>query len=129
MKHWSGQETAAFLDAVAEDRLYAAWLLFLRRGFRRGELAGLRRADVDLESTPGRIAVTNTVSLWMASRPSPSRRPRPGSEAGGSRRTSLGCHQPPPPGVGTLTRVPAMLTNGSVSRRLVDKTLTSALTG
>lgn len=63
MKHWSGQEAGAFLDAVAEDRLYAAWLLFLGRGFRRGELAGLRWADVDLESTPGRIAVTNTVVL------------------------------------------------------------------
>lgn len=63
MKHWSSEEAAAFLDAVSDDRLFAAWSLFLGRGFRRGELAGLRWADVDLETKPGRIAVTHTVVL------------------------------------------------------------------
>lgn len=63
MKHWSGTEAAAFLDAVSDDRLFAAWQLFLGRGFRRGELAGLRWDGVDLDSKPGRIAITHTVVL------------------------------------------------------------------
>jgi integrase len=39
---------AAFLDSVRPDRLYALWWLAALRGLRRGELAGLRWADLDL---------------------------------------------------------------------------------
>jgi integrase len=39
---WAGGCT--FLDHVRDDRLYAAWLLLVTTGMRRGELAGLRWA-------------------------------------------------------------------------------------
>jgi integrase len=55
---WSADEARAFLTHVGGHRLYAAWLLFVTRGFRRGELAGLRWGDVDLDA--GRIAVRRT---------------------------------------------------------------------
>ena len=58
MSAWSPAEAAAFLDKVADDRMYAAWLLFLTRGPRRGEVAGLRWADVDLEG--GRMSIRHT---------------------------------------------------------------------
>jgi len=34
---------------VAEDRLYGMWWLIALRGLRRGEAAGLRWIDVDLD--------------------------------------------------------------------------------
>jgi integrase len=40
---------AAFLDSLRPDRLYALWRLAALRGLRRGELAGLRWADLDLD--------------------------------------------------------------------------------
>jgi integrase len=49
MKVWSPAELRAFLAAVGGDRLYAAWLLLATTGMRRGEVLGLRWADVDLE--------------------------------------------------------------------------------
>jgi integrase len=36
MKAWTAAETAKFLAHARDDRLYAAWLLFLTRGARRG---------------------------------------------------------------------------------------------
>lgn len=47
---WTGQQLAAFLTGVAQDRLYAAWWLAALRGLRHGELAGLRWTDVDLQA-------------------------------------------------------------------------------
>ena len=41
-------QTGTFLDSVADDRLYAMWHLFTFTAMRRGEMAGLRWADVDL---------------------------------------------------------------------------------
>lgn len=46
---WTPQQIGAFLDAVADDRLFAMWHLFAVTGMRRGEMAGLRWADVDLD--------------------------------------------------------------------------------
>jgi integrase len=55
---WTTQQLAAFLKFVAEDRLYAMWRLIALRGLRRGESAGLRWVDVDLDQhahvTPSR---------------------------------------------------------------------------
>jgi integrase len=45
---WTAAQLAAFLDSVHPDRLYALWWLAALRGLRRGELAGLRWADLDL---------------------------------------------------------------------------------
>ena len=54
MHVWSPEQLRAFLDRAREDRLYAAWLLFATTGMRRGEVAGLRWPDVDLDA--GRIS-------------------------------------------------------------------------
>ncbi|GAB2491880.1 hypothetical protein GCM10026982_15660 [Nocardiopsis aegyptia] len=50
-------QTGAFLDHAVEHRLYAAFHLIAFRGLRRGEAAGLRWPDVDLDAgtvTPSR---------------------------------------------------------------------------
>ncbi|SPT51310.1 site-specific integrase [Actinomadura madurae] len=49
MAVWTAEQTAAFLHAVRGHRLYAAYHLIALRGLRRGEVAGLRWMDVDLE--------------------------------------------------------------------------------
>jgi integrase len=46
---WTAQLLAEFLRFVAEDGLYAMWWLVALRGLRRGEAAGLRWVDVDLD--------------------------------------------------------------------------------
>ena len=45
---WTHIETARFLDAACEERLYAAFYLLLVGGLRRGELLGLKWQTVDL---------------------------------------------------------------------------------
>lgn len=46
---WTVTQTASFLAAIAEDRMYAAFHLIALRGLRRGEAAGLRWCDLDLD--------------------------------------------------------------------------------
>jgi integrase len=58
MKVWSGAQLRAFLEAAADDRVFALWHLAVFTGMRRGELAGLRWADVDLDTTSLRVAST-----------------------------------------------------------------------
>jgi integrase len=53
---WTAQQAALFLTAVRTERLYAAWLIALSCGLRRGELAGLRWFDLDLDR--GTLSVT-----------------------------------------------------------------------
>lgn len=45
----------AFLDAVADDRLYPLWVLLGHSGLRRGEALALRWSDLDLDT--GRLTV------------------------------------------------------------------------
>ncbi|MFE7380574.1 tyrosine-type recombinase/integrase [Streptomyces zhihengii] len=47
---WSLDETLAFLAAARSDPLYAAFVLAITMGLRRGEIAGLRWQDIDLEN-------------------------------------------------------------------------------
>jgi integrase len=54
MHVWSPEQLRTYLDHVRSDRLYAAWLLFATTGMRRGEVAGLRWPDVDLDA--GRVS-------------------------------------------------------------------------
>ncbi|XVQ11522.1 site-specific integrase [Spirillospora sp. CA-255316] len=49
MAVWTTAQTAQFLDAIASHRLYAAYHLIALRGLRRGEAAGLRWCDLDLD--------------------------------------------------------------------------------
>jgi integrase len=46
---WTPAQTAGFLNAIRGHRLYAAYWLIALRGLRRGEAAGLRWCDVDLD--------------------------------------------------------------------------------
>jgi integrase len=55
MRVWTPEQLRAFLAHVRDDRLHAAWLLLATTGMRRGELAGLRWVDVDLQA--GRLSV------------------------------------------------------------------------
>jgi integrase len=50
MRVWSPAQLRTFLTQVCADPLYGAWLLFATTGMRRGEVAGLRWADVDLDA-------------------------------------------------------------------------------
>jgi integrase len=47
---WTPEQTGAFLDAVADERLYAVFHLIAMRGLRRGEACGLRWEDTDLDA-------------------------------------------------------------------------------
>ncbi len=51
---WTVRQLVAFFAFTAGDRLFALWWLIALRGLRRGEAAGLRWADVDLD---GRVIV------------------------------------------------------------------------
>jgi integrase len=52
LRHVVGTE--GFLRYVKDDGLYAAWTLFLVLGMRRGEVAGLRWSNVDIEDATER---------------------------------------------------------------------------
>ena len=49
MEVWTPEQAANFLHALGDDRLVPLWTIALDTGMRRGELAGLRWSDVDLE--------------------------------------------------------------------------------
>ena len=76
MRVWSPDQLRAFLEHVRDDHLYAFWLLVASTGMRRGELAGLRWADVDLEA--GRLSVRQprvvVANLPQASEPKTARK-------------------------------------------------------
>jgi integrase len=59
MKTWRPCDVRTFLEGVKHHRLYAAYLLAVTTGMRRGEILGLRWADVDLEAQ--RVAVRQTI--------------------------------------------------------------------
>jgi integrase len=52
---WTPEHLRAFYASVAEDRWFAMWRLFASTGLRRGEGAGLRWSDVDLDA--GRLTL------------------------------------------------------------------------
>ncbi|MGW3148394.1 site-specific integrase [Streptomyces sp. NPDC001177] len=49
LRPWSLDETLTFLEAARTDPLYAAFVLAVALGLRRGEILGLQWKDVDLE--------------------------------------------------------------------------------
>ncbi|MDB5876467.1 MAG: integrase family protein [Ramlibacter sp.] len=57
---WAAEQAMRFLTAVRADPLYAAWLVALSCGLRRGELAGLRWCDVDLDRAFLRVTTQRT---------------------------------------------------------------------
>lgn len=56
---WEPEELSAFLAAVRGDRLEAAWRLSAMTGMRRGEVLGLRWADVDIDGA--QISIRNAI--------------------------------------------------------------------
>lgn len=58
MAVWSPEQLRAFLESVAEDRLYCLWHLLCLTGARRGELCGLKWNNVDLDG--GRITISES---------------------------------------------------------------------
>ncbi len=56
MKTWSTEQAREFITFIRGDRLEALWILMLTSGMRRGEVIGLKWADIDLDA--GRLAVT-----------------------------------------------------------------------
>ncbi len=58
---WTTAEATKFLSSVASDRLRAAWWLFLARGPRRGEVAGLKWLNLDLDGGAMRVVETRVV--------------------------------------------------------------------
>ncbi|MEU6764813.1 site-specific integrase [Streptomyces sp. NPDC046853] len=52
---WSLDETLDFLTAARRDPLYAAFVLAIALGFRRGEIVGLRWENVDLDKREIRV--------------------------------------------------------------------------
>jgi integrase len=71
---WTTEQSAAFLRFVAQDRLAVMWWLIALRGLRRGEAAGLRHPDVDLDAGVAMISFPFPGSVVMRRRHCP--RPR-----------------------------------------------------
>jgi len=59
MHTWTGEQVRTFLDHVRDDELYAAYVVSVTCGTRRGETLGLRWSDVDLDR--GRISIAQTI--------------------------------------------------------------------
>ena len=57
---WTADELRSFLEHVAGNRLFIAYLLLATTGMRRGEVFGLRWRDVDLVAR--RASVTQTIT-------------------------------------------------------------------
>jgi integrase len=60
MTTWTARQLSTFLGTLAGDRLEVAILLGATTGMRRGEVLGLRWADLDLDK--GRLSVRQTLS-------------------------------------------------------------------
>lgn len=59
LRTWTAGELHRFLTSVRGDRLYAAWQLAALTGMRRGEILGMRWADLDLDA--GWLSVRQTL--------------------------------------------------------------------
>ncbi len=46
---WTPEQAAAFLETVRHDKFYAAYLLAIQAGLRRGEILGLRWCDINFK--------------------------------------------------------------------------------
>ena len=58
---WSAEQLAAFLGHLDDHRLAAAWWILATTGMRRGEVLGLRWADLNLNDSPATAVVSRTL--------------------------------------------------------------------
>jgi integrase len=68
---WQPDDVRKFLAHIADDPLAALWTVAAFTGLRRGELCGLRWADVDLEAEVPGIVIRQTVVAVPGSNPCP----------------------------------------------------------
>ncbi len=61
MSPWTAEQARRFLSATRGDRLAPAWALLLLGGLRRGEVAGCRWPNIDLEAKTLVVAETRIV--------------------------------------------------------------------
>jgi integrase len=61
---WTPAQIGAFLDAAAEDRLYALFHVIAYRGLRRGEAVGQEWTNVDLDAGLLTVATELVVDGW-----------------------------------------------------------------
>jgi integrase len=61
---WTLDETLDFLAASRKDPLYAAFVLAIAMGLRRGEIVGLRWSDLDLENPRSLRAPADAAPSW-----------------------------------------------------------------
>ena len=61
MHVWTAEQLRAFLREVECERLYAAWLLLITTGMRRGEVLGLSWENVDLRGS--RLSVVRSLTV------------------------------------------------------------------
>ena len=61
MKVWTPEQLRAFVDHARSDRLFAAWLLIVTTGMRRGEVLGLSWDHIDLSH--GRLSVVRNLTV------------------------------------------------------------------
>jgi integrase len=54
-KHWRAEQVRAYLTCARHDSYWPLWLLAAHTGMRRGELAGLRWRDLDVEAGTIRV--------------------------------------------------------------------------
>jgi Phage integrase family len=97
MKTWTEGQAAAFLEAVADDRLSAAWQLSLY-GLRRGEVLGLCWSDVDLQAKTliirrARVEVTGSGGVEVGPKTERGKRTLPLDDALASALRSLKARQ------------------------------------
>jgi hypothetical protein len=93
------EQTATFLGLVANDRLAVMWWLIALRGLRRGEAAGLRWVDVDLDATMAVIEQQRIATGHFGhGRPTEDRREPPPGRFGPAHRAAA--TRAPPPATG-----------------------------
>jgi integrase len=63
---WTAAQTAQFLHAITDHRLYAAYYLIALRGLRRGEAAGLRQLSYPASSAKASTRSVIKASTWAS---------------------------------------------------------------
>ncbi|WP_030458889.1 site-specific integrase [Kitasatospora sp. NRRL B-11411] len=68
---WTPQQTGAFLDSVADDRLYAMWHVIAFRGLRRGEACGQLWSETNLDDSSLTVTTQLVQDGWEVGESAP----------------------------------------------------------
>ncbi len=86
---WTTAQTRAFLSSQKDDRLFSLWRLAIMTGMRRGELAGLRWQDLDLDEGVVHVRTTRVVVSYKVLDSAP--KTEKGKRAVGLDPTTVSC--------------------------------------